>query len=157
LARRLCAVTVRRHFGPLFHLETSSSPALPILSKRGPPARRSHGHRTQPELPQTFVGPCHQFRFVGHGMSSVLTNRLEQPQEDHRAICKPAIQCNLFAGLVGPLQFGVLHKKRFVVIPTGTSTRYELVTRCSAVKIIPASASCGCRPGATATAVTIGN
>jgi hypothetical protein len=46
-------------------------------------------------------------------------DRLEQTEEYYRAVAEAAIECDLLAGIVGPLQIRIFDEKGFLVVPTG--------------------------------------
>jgi hypothetical protein len=69
-------------------------------------------------LPQTFVVSRYQHSLVSYWVGPVVANRLKQAQKYDAAIAKTAFQRNLLPGIVAPLQLGILHEERLIVVPT---------------------------------------
>ncbi len=71
----------------------------------------------------SFGAGSNEFRFVGDWIGALRRCRLKEPDEDNGALPEGATHDQMLAGLLAPLEVGLLYKKACVLSQPETSTR----------------------------------
>ena len=86
-------------------------------------------HPVEPELMQSIVCLPNSCGFIGSGVGTVRLACLQEPHQENSAVVQRLLQRHLFAGLLGPFQFALLHKKVLRAVPTGYFYRVQTCSR----------------------------